>query len=95
LELAAFNRGVLMPETIEFQSRVGSDGVLDLHVPLGEMGAGAVVIVTIRRFGIRPTTPVTDPVDWHRIANETYGSCAGLGLERPPQGQFEIREEIE
>jgi hypothetical protein len=84
-----------VPETIEFQSRVGNDGVLDLHVPLGEMGAGALVIVTIRRFSIDQMTPINDPADWHRIADETYGSCAGLGLERPPQGQFEIREEIE
>jgi hypothetical protein len=25
----------------------------------------------------------------------TYGSCAGLGLERPEQGVFESRESIE
>ncbi|MGA2500534.1 MAG: hypothetical protein ABSH20_22565 [Tepidisphaeraceae bacterium] len=83
-----------MPETIEFQSRVGSDGVLDLHVSLGESEAGADVVVTIRAV-----SPVGDgksnAADWHRFVEETYGSCAGLGLERQPQGEFEQREALE
>jgi hypothetical protein len=33
--------------------------------------------------------------DWHRFVEQTYGSCAGLGIERPPQGEFEKRENIE
>lgn len=76
-----------MPETIEVQSRVGSDGVLDLHVPLGESEAGAEVVVTIRAVPSAGNGK-SDPADWHRFVEETYGSCAGLGLERQPQGEL-------
>jgi len=84
-----------MTESIEFQSRVGKDGILDLHVPLGEIGAGADVVVTVRRIPSQATPTISDSADWHRLVNELYGSCAGHGLERPPQGQFESREQIE
>ena len=84
-----------MPDTIEFQSRVGQDGVLDLHVPLGAEEAGAEVVVTIRHIAANAAPPKMDRADWHRFVEETYGSCAGLGLERQPQGEFEKREAIE
>ena len=84
-----------MTQTIEFQSRVGADGVLDLHVPLGEMGAGADVVITIRRVPDLSVPQITDPAQWRRLAEESYGACAGLGLERPPQGEFETREALE
>lgn len=84
-----------MPETIEFHSRIGQDGVLDLHVPLGDMGPGADVIVTIRKIPVATTSRITDRAEWHRFVEKTYGSCADLRLERPPQGEFEKREAIE
>ena len=86
--------GEIMTETIEFQSRIGEDGVLDLHVPLGEM-AGADVVVTIRRVISQSKPSITDPVQWHRLADESYGSCADVGLDRPEQGEFETREPLE
>jgi len=77
--------GAIMTETVEFQSRVGDDGVLDLHVPLGQRVAGADVVITIRRVG-DPAAPRTiDPTERRRLLDESYGSCSGLGLERPPQ----------
>ena len=84
-----------MHETIEFQSRVGQDGVLDLHVPLGNTEAGAEVVVTIRRLAPHAAPPAEDRAEWHRFVEETYGSCAGFGLERQPQGELEKREAIE
>jgi hypothetical protein len=77
---------------IEFKSRVGADGVLNLHVSLGQASAGADVIVTIRRASPSspPMTPV-NPQDWHQFVERTYGSCARLGLERQSQGNFEER----
>jgi NADH:ubiquinone oxidoreductase subunit len=80
-----------MSQSIEFKSRVGQDGVLDLHVPLGEDEAGTDVLVTIRPL----TAASVVPPDWHGFVEETYGSCDGLGLERQPQGQIEQREPIE
>jgi len=84
-----------MPETVEFKSRVGPDGTLDLHVSLGEAQAGADVVVTIRRASPACTPTQTDPQEWHHFVEKTYGSCASLGLERQPQGEFEEREAIE
>ena len=84
-----------MTDTLEFQSRVGKDGVLDLHVPLGQADAGVDVVVTIRRVSPIGAAKFSDPALWHQLANDSYGSCADSGLERPPQGQFDTREPIE
>ncbi|HET6246925.1 MAG TPA: hypothetical protein VFE47_04435 [Tepidisphaeraceae bacterium] len=84
-----------MPQTIQFQSRVGSDRTLEFHVPLQDMEPGDEVLVTIRRLA--PDSPARriGPAEWHRFVEETYGSCADLGMERLPQGEFEKREAIE
>jgi hypothetical protein len=42
--------------------------------------------------GARPPVPSQD---WHTFLKQTYGSCAGLDLERPDQGDLEQREGIE
>jgi hypothetical protein len=60
---------------IQVEAEVGADGVLHLTVPLGRGEAERRVIVTIepfdRKSGMEP-------------ADDLYGSCAGLGLEEPP-----------
>ena len=45
---------------------------------------------------MRPPTPAatTDRAEWHEFVSRTYGSCAGLGLERPPPGTWEEREAL-
>jgi len=87
--------GAIMTDTIEFQSHVGKDGILDLHIPLGEKGADADVVVTIRRVSSQSTPRITDPVQWHRLLDEAYGSCAGQGLERGRRANFERVPELE
>jgi hypothetical protein len=64
-------------------------------VPLGEIEAGAQVLVTIRKMPTEVGPPISDRDEWHRFVEETYGSCAGMGVERPSQGEFEKREAIE
>lgn len=39
-------------------------------------------------------TPPAATIAWPDFIQQTYGSCAGLGLERPEQGDFELREPI-
>ncbi len=73
-----------MSDTIEFQLRVGPDGMLNLQVPLGHGEAGTEVVVTIRP--VPPYKKNGRPVDWHQFVEETYGSCSGLGIERPTAG---------
>jgi hypothetical protein len=80
-----------MSDRIQIHSRVGKDGVLQVRVPFRPADAGKDMLVTI--------TPAekkaSDQLDWKRFLDSTYGSCAGLGLERPEQGSFENREALE
>ena len=80
---------------VKLESKVGSDGVLNLRVPLGVGEAGTDVLVTIQPAEAARGSSGQDHADWHQFVEETYGSCAGLGLERHDQGAFETREAIE
>jgi len=84
-----------MFDAVEFKSRVGSDGVLHLHLPLGDDVAGVDVVVTVRRISGVAGKPEADAAQWHRFVEETYGSCAGLGLEQQAQRASEKREVLE
>ena len=80
-------------KTVELQSEVGKDGVLSLRIPLGSHEAGHRVKVTIEPISNGSDKDTQE--EWHKFIEETYGSCAGLGLERPDQGEYESRESIE
>ena len=84
-----------MSQTIRIHTHIGQDGMLHLHVPLGAGEAGAEVVVAIRHLSPVDSRPTLDRADWHRFVAETYGSCAGLGLERQSQGEPVKREAIE
>lgn len=66
---------------VQFHSRVGDDGVLTLQVPLGSDEANAEVLVTIQPVGRTERSNHGQP--WHDFVQQTYGSCARLGLEEP------------
>jgi hypothetical protein len=84
-----------MNGAIQYHSRVGDDGVLSMEIHLGRAEAKKEVVVTIRPLAAGQAAASENPLDWHEFVDNTYGSCAGLGLERPEQGQFEQREAIE
>lgn len=69
-------------DKIEFHSRVDHEGVLALRLPLGEQEADRDVVVTIRSL---PATSEGNgrKLEWKQFIAQTYGSCAGLGLEEP------------
>ncbi len=81
-----------MSKPLEFKSQVGHDGVLDLHLALGQSEAGSEVLVTIRPL---KSQSLANGEDWHRFVDETYGSCSDLALERQQQGEYEKRESLE
>jgi hypothetical protein len=83
-----------MSDTVQFHSHVGDDGYLNLHINLGETEARKEVVVTVKTLGEQRTIEEYRTMPWHEFVERTYGSCAGLGLERPPQGEFEVREPI-
>jgi hypothetical protein len=82
-------------KTLQVKSSVGQDGVLELRIPLGFEEAGREVTVTVETSSVKESAASLDDAEWHRILRETYGACAGMGLERPEQGEFELRDIIE
>ena len=82
-----------MARPIQIESVVGPDGVLTLRVPIRPAGANARVKVTVEQVGDGTSAPARS--EWHQFLEETYGSCAGSGLNRHPQGDFEHREDVE
>jgi hypothetical protein len=71
-------------KSIQLESEVGADGVLELRVPLGVDDARSRVVVTIQSLPRPETECIGNRSDWHDFLQRTYGSCAGLGLEEPP-----------
>jgi len=78
---------------VQVHSRVGADGVLKLSVPLGVQDANRDVVITIQSLPAEGDHP-SEKTPWHNFLDETYGSCAEMGLVRGRQGEFEIREKI-
>jgi hypothetical protein len=71
-------------KSIQLESEVGADGVLELRIPLGIDDARSRVVVTIQSLPSSEPQCTCNLVDWHDFVQRTYGSCAGLGLEEPP-----------
>lgn len=71
------------------KSRVGSNGILQLNVPVGPANADREVQITVEPLG----PPVLSPVEWRQRVMETAGMWQGE-LERPEQGEYEQREPL-
>jgi hypothetical protein len=70
-----------------FKSRVGSDGVLRLSVPLGAVEMGREVTVTIENA----SADSFDRQTWQEFLASIEGKWQGE-FERPPQLEAEQRE---
>jgi hypothetical protein len=70
-------------KNIQLQTEVGADGVLNLRVPFGLEDAKTPVRVTIQSLGATSKNKPSEQLEWHEFVRQTYGSCAGLGLEEP------------
>lgn len=84
-----------MSDAIQFHSRVGDDGILDVQVNLGRTEAKKEVVVTIEPLAGSGGAQQANDIPWPDFVEQTYGSCAGLGLNRQEQDIFESREPIE
>jgi len=74
---------------IEVKSRVGSNGILQLAVPVGPDCADQEVQITVESVGALPLAPD----EWQKRILETAGKWQG-DWERPAQGEFEVREPL-
>jgi hypothetical protein len=75
---------------LEIRSKVGSDGLLVLNVPVGISQANQIVKVTVDSIA---DSNEASPPEWQTIIEETAGKWQGKPLERPEQGLFEQRNE--
>ena len=77
-------------KTITVESRVGSDGILKLQVPVGIPNSDVVVIVV----PVAPAEKSPEELGWPPgFFEQTAGSIPDL--ERAPQGNYEVRNELE
>ncbi len=74
---------------IVVKSRVGSNGILQLSLPLGPADADQEVQITVEPVG--PQAFSTD--EWQRGILETAGKWQGE-FERPEQGEYEQWEPL-
>ena len=71
-------------------SRVGTDGILHLTVPIGKTEANREVQVTIDPVGPSPMSQE----EWRNFVLTTAGSITDPSFVRHEQGEYERREEL-
>jgi hypothetical protein len=74
---------------IVVKSKVGSNGILQVTLPVGPADADQEVQITVEPVG----PPTQSPDEWRRRVLETAGKWQGE-LERPEQGAYELREPL-
>ncbi len=82
-------------QSIKVRSRVGSDGMLHLQVPVGVKDTDLEVIVVFQRIGLATEVKTREDLDWSPdFFERTFGCFQDEPLVRGEQGQFEEREEL-
>jgi hypothetical protein len=76
---------------IVVKSKVSSEGILHLALPVGLETADQEVMVTVE--SAVPITPLTQE-EWGAWVDSLAGTWQG-DFERPPQGDYEEREPLE
>ena len=74
------------------KSKVGTDGVLHLDLPLGVAKANSDVQITIEAVAASAPIAMTES-EWHEFIERMGGSWQGE-FERPPQGEYEVRDPL-
>jgi hypothetical protein len=76
-------------KTIRLTSHVGNDGILSLPLPDEMKGQNLEILVVLQPIKKSSINENGWPLDFFE---KTYGATAHDPIERPPQGEFEIRE---
>ena len=78
-------------ETFTIHSKVGADGLLKLQVPVNLTNTELEVVLIVQ-----PVTPGSKNHGWPPgFFERTYGSFRDQPLIREPQGDYEIRDELD
>jgi hypothetical protein len=82
-----------MLQSVKVQSHVGEDGILRLELPLDVINTDVELLIVFQP--ILSEHRSADALGWPPdYFEETFGSFKDEPLERPPQGEFEIRTEL-
>lgn len=79
-------------QSIHLKSHVGSDGVLNLRVPLAVAETDVDVVVVVQPCSAESQAPTNGWLPG--FFEQTYGSFREHPLERGEQGDFEVRESL-
>jgi hypothetical protein len=74
---------------VVIHSRVDSDGILRVEVPVGMAEAEQIVQVTVDSL-TRPTTRD----EWEQFVRSTGGTITDASFVRHPEGTYEVREQL-
>ena len=78
-------------ETITLHSRVGADGLLKLQVPVKVTNTELEVVLIVQ-----PVASASQEHGWPSgFFEQTYGSFRDQPLVREPQGEYEIRDDLD
>ena len=90
--MGAWSQGRLEMHRLVVQSRVGSDGILHIDIPMAKEVAGREVQVTIDPVQSGPFAMTQE--EWRQFVIETAGSITDPSFVRHEQGEYEQREEL-
>ena len=78
--------------TIQLKSHIGTDGILNVRVPVGLIDTDVEVLLVFNPAGEPKTSENGWPADFFE---QTYGCMKDDPLVRGDQGTYEPREEIQ
>jgi hypothetical protein len=86
----------MMQKNIKLNSYVGKDGMLHLDIPVDVRETELEVTVTLKPIGSKILTEEEiKNLEWHDFIEMTYGCLADDPIIRYPQGEYDVRENIE
>ncbi|MBD2415661.1 hypothetical protein FACHB389_31175 [Nostoc calcicola FACHB-389] len=81
--------------SIKLKKRVGADGVLHLDIPLGITDKEVEIMVIYQPLETPTQLKTPEQRGWMPgFFEEVIGGWVGEPLERPEQGDYEIREQL-
>lgn len=77
-------------EMLKLRKHIGADGLLTVELPQGMANQEVEVVVVVQPLQPKALTQA----EWVAFIDATAGSLADDPIERPDQGEYEIRDEI-
>ncbi|BAZ02407.1 hypothetical protein NIES37_64190 [Tolypothrix tenuis PCC 7101] len=81
--------------SIKLKKRIGADGVLHLDIPVGITDKEVEIMVIYQTLETQTQLKTPEQRGWMPgFFEEVIGGWVGEPLERPSQGDYEIREQL-